>query len=85
MLSQGKTASELRRFPLPFILMQSSDTSAPVGERLGAPVPSAAAAKARQQNNGVDDKDEDHIIDAALSGRFVLSADEVNLFFFEKF
>jgi len=66
--------------------MQSSDTPAPVGERPGALAPAAAAgdaAKARQ-NNGVEGDNKDHIIDAALCDRFVLSAEEVNLFFFRE-
>ena len=67
-----------------FVQMQSSDMLASAAERPGAPTPSAAAADAAKgrQNHGNDDDDDDRTIAAALSGRFVLSAEEASCFFF---
>ena len=64
--------------------METSDTPAATGERMGAQIPPAAAplnaAKKgrRKRENGTDD--DDAIIAAALLGRFVLSAEEVSAF-----
>ena len=67
-----------------FVQMQSSDMLASAAERPGAPTPSAAAADAAKgrQNHGNDDDDDDRTIASALSGRFVLSAEEASCFFF---
>lgn len=60
--------------------MESSDLPASLDELPDAPSPAAAAANASKARRG--DVDDDDIIAAALCGRFVLSAEEVSLFFF---
>ena len=61
--------------------MQVSDAPPSLSERPGAPASDAAAADAAKARQNNDADADDALLAAALSGRFVLSAEEVRDFF----